>query len=228
MNDTNFLRLARRVREAEEAAERYLLKSGGTMTGPITTPNNAVGINVGDDARLADRNVANTMFVEGQQNSDRGYINFSQTSGNALGAVNGGNLTWRGARVWDAAGLPYETGTWTPTLYGSTTEGTPTYMAREGTYVRIGDTVFLKGKCFVTNKGGMAGSLQIKGLPFVPNETSAGIVGAQSGYASAQITLHIEAGLNYIVIRKLDGELNASEVSDFFGFWSMFLVMKIA
>jgi len=36
MNDTNFLRLARRVSEAEEAAERYLLKSGGTVTGDLT------------------------------------------------------------------------------------------------------------------------------------------------------------------------------------------------
>ena len=36
MNDTNFLRLARRVSEAEEAAERYLLKSGGAVTGDLT------------------------------------------------------------------------------------------------------------------------------------------------------------------------------------------------
>jgi hypothetical protein len=77
----------------------YLPLSGGTMTGAITLVNGAIGINVGDDATISDRNIANTMFVAGIQNSDRGYINFSSTSGNSLGATNGGNLTWRGNDV---------------------------------------------------------------------------------------------------------------------------------
>ncbi len=77
----------------------YLPLSGGVMTGPITTPNGTFGIVIGDDSRLADRNIANTLFLEGAQNNDRGYINFSQTTGNALGAINGGDLTWRGNTV---------------------------------------------------------------------------------------------------------------------------------
>ena len=77
----------------------YLPLSGGVMTGPITTPNNTFGIVIGDDSRLADRNIPNTLFLEGVQNNDRGYINFSQTTGNALGAINGGDLTWRGNTV---------------------------------------------------------------------------------------------------------------------------------
>ena len=75
---------------------------GGTMTGAITLPNNTIGINVGDDAALADRNIANTVFVEGLQNTDRGFINFSSTTGNALGAIAAGHLTWRGNTVWHA------------------------------------------------------------------------------------------------------------------------------
>jgi hypothetical protein len=73
--------------------------SGGTMTGAINLPNGIVGINVGDDATISDRNVANTMYVAGIQNTDRGYINFSETAGNQLGAVNGGALTWRGVPI---------------------------------------------------------------------------------------------------------------------------------
>jgi hypothetical protein len=73
--------------------------TGGTMTGVITTPNGTHGIIIGDDSRLADRNVGNTLFLEGVQNTDRGYINFSQTTGNQLGAINGGALTWRGANL---------------------------------------------------------------------------------------------------------------------------------
>ena len=76
--------------------------SGGTMTGAITLPNNTIGIKVGDDAALADRNAANTVFVEGLQNTDRGFINFSSTTGNALGAIAAGHLTWRGNTVWHA------------------------------------------------------------------------------------------------------------------------------
>lgn len=76
--------------------------SGGTMTGAITLPNNTIGIKVGDDAALADRNTANTVFVEGLQNTDRGFINFSSTTGNALGAIATEHLTWRGNTVWHA------------------------------------------------------------------------------------------------------------------------------
>ena len=98
----------------------YLPLAGGTMTGPITTPNGTFGIIVGDDSRLADRNIANTLFLEGVQNNDRGYINFSQTTGNALGAVNGGSLTWRGNVVLDAANY----NSYSPTLTGGNASGT--------------------------------------------------------------------------------------------------------
>ena len=83
--------------------------SGGTMTGPITLPNGVVGIVVGDDATIADRNVANTMYVAGVQNTDRGYINFSETGGNQLGAVNGGDLTWRGVPIITTSNISGDT-----------------------------------------------------------------------------------------------------------------------
>lgn len=94
--------------------------SGGTMTGAITTVNGGVGINIGDDARLADRNETNTMYVEGIQNNDRGYINFSTTTNNALGAVNGGALTWRGATVLHSSNY----NSYAPTLSGTGASGT--------------------------------------------------------------------------------------------------------
>ena len=83
----------------------YLPLAGGTMTGVITTPNSTFGIIIGDDSRLADRNIANTLFLEGVQNNDRGYINFSETTGNALGAINGGALTWRGVAITTTANI---------------------------------------------------------------------------------------------------------------------------
>jgi hypothetical protein len=92
---------AGRTREVDFPALKAMHTAGGIFTGSITTPNNAVGIIIGDDSRLADRNVGNTMFLEGVQNNDRGFVNFSSTTGNALGAINGNPLTWRGNNVWN-------------------------------------------------------------------------------------------------------------------------------
>jgi hypothetical protein len=89
----------------------FLSLSGGTMTGVITTPNGTFGIIVGDDSRLADRNIANTLFLEGVQNPDRGYINFGDGTGNALGAIFNGDLTWKNNVVWHAGNITPVTGT---------------------------------------------------------------------------------------------------------------------
>jgi hypothetical protein len=84
----------------------YLPTNGGTLSGNLTvqgniyTPNsNSQGVRIGDDAYIADVNVGHTLGIISQTSTDRGYINFSQTSGNALGCVNGGNLTFRGRTV---------------------------------------------------------------------------------------------------------------------------------
>lgn len=192
-----------------------------TITGPITTPNNAVGINIGDDARLADRNIANTMFLEGQHNTNRGYINFGQTYGNHLGAVNGGNLTWRGNQVWDAAGLPYETGTWTPTLYGATTAGSPTYGSRSGSFQRIGKMCIITGALSISAKGGMAGELRIGGIPFThaPGYASGLAVGAAGGYSINKMSLHIDGNTNYASLRANITAITAADIPDSFALW---------
>ena len=96
-----------------------LALSGGTMTGAITTPNGAVGINIGDDVRFADRNVANTLYLEGQANNDRGYINFGSTAGTVLGAIAGGALTYNNNVVLHAGNYT----SYSPSLTGSGASG---------------------------------------------------------------------------------------------------------
>ena len=50
----------------------YLPLSGGTMTGKITTPNNAQGITIGDDISLCDRNIADHLVLEGSTATNGG------------------------------------------------------------------------------------------------------------------------------------------------------------
>ena len=50
----------------------YLPLSGGTMTGKITTPNNAQGITIGDDIHLCDRNIADHLVLEGSTATNGG------------------------------------------------------------------------------------------------------------------------------------------------------------
>jgi hypothetical protein len=59
----------------------------------------------------------------------------------------------------------YEEGTWTPTIIGSTTPGTATYLVQTGSYLKIGVTVTVT--FFVQwNTGTGLGSFTVGGLPF--------------------------------------------------------------
>lgn len=69
-----------------------------TMTGTLKTQTGAA-VYIGANSTLSDRSVADTLFVEGRSNTASGYINFGQTTGNALGAITGGNLTWKGSPI---------------------------------------------------------------------------------------------------------------------------------
>jgi len=65
----------------------------------------------------------------------------------------------------------YETGTWTPTLYGQTTAGTPTYTTREGWYVKVGSMVTVSCTIDLSALSGVAGDTRISGFPFTASAT---------------------------------------------------------
>lgn len=156
----------------------YLPLSGGTLTGVLTTPNGTHGIVIGDDSRLADRNVANTLFVEGAQNTDRGYINFSTTTGNSLGAIAGGALTWNGSTIWHAGNDGSGSGLDADTLDGNhasafaTASHTHSYLPLSGGTL-TGVVTFAASQTWPTfnqNTSGSAATLtaarNINGTPF--------------------------------------------------------------
>ena len=75
-----------------------------------------------------------------------------------------GFLTWdtSGNATWE----DYEEGTWTPTLVGQSTAGSPTYTDQTGTYTKIGNRVICHVRVDWTALGGLLGNVEIHGLPF--------------------------------------------------------------
>jgi hypothetical protein len=60
----------------------------------------------------------------------------------------------------------YEEGTWTPGItFGGASVGM-TFSIAEGTYTKIGNTVFVSGTLQLTAKGSSTGTMLITGLPF--------------------------------------------------------------
>lgn len=65
------------------------------------------------------------------------------------------------------ADFPVESGTWTPTIIGSTVAGNNTYATRVGRYYKIGKLV--RASFFIqlsAKDAAMAGNIRIGGLPF--------------------------------------------------------------
>jgi hypothetical protein len=103
--------------------------------------------------------------------------------GNSLALQGGSNYTGTGISfpptqnaVSDANTLDdYEEGSWTPTLFGSSTSGTSVYVIQEGTYTKIGRQVTINGYMNVVSTTG-TGQIRIGGLPFTTGQRSAGAV----------------------------------------------------
>lgn len=78
------------------------------------------------------------------------------------------NLAELETRIFNQFGIVPEVsdGTWTPTLYGTTTAGSPTYTYHDGTYTKIGKIILLKFNLGISGLGGMTGLAKIGGLPF--------------------------------------------------------------
>lgn len=66
----------------------------------------------------------------------------------------------------------YQTGTWTPTMIGSSTAGTATYTTQAGTYTQIGNLVWVTCNVAGTTGTGTAGNFLISGLPVNANTTT--------------------------------------------------------
>jgi len=105
----------------------------------------------------------------------------------------------------------YEEGTFSPTVFGSSTAGTTTFSLRDGNYTKIGNVVTITLNVGWTNATG-TGQLAIGGLPFTSINYSAVSVynNGLAFTASNQVTAIVETGKTYIYINQFT---NAGVVS---------------
>jgi hypothetical protein len=75
----------------------------------------------------------------------------------------------------------YEEGTWTPTVFGSTTAGTGTYSYQEGVYVKVGQMVTVQAFIVMTNTTA-TGNIRFGGLPFATSNVGTNRQAAAIGY----------------------------------------------
>jgi hypothetical protein len=88
-----------------------------------------------------------------------------KTSGSERIRVNQYGLLFNGDTAAANALDDYEEGTWTPTVAGTTTAGTATYVSQQGTYLKVGGLVFFR--CYLNwNSGTGTGNIRFNGLPF--------------------------------------------------------------
>ena len=105
--------------------------------------------------------------------TDRGTDPSSPSSGykNTYAKADGMYYKDSSGNVYQFA--PLQSGTFTPTYFGSTTAGTTTYTTQTGNYTKIGNTVYYSMRVTWTNATG-TGSPRFGGLPFTANATAMG------------------------------------------------------
>jgi hypothetical protein len=103
----------------------------------------------------------------------------------------------------------YEEGTFTPTVYGSSTAGTTTYTVQDGNYVKVGQLCYFNSVVQITNQTG-SGNIRFGGFPFTSITTAEQVAACipQSLTFSNQITIQVVA--NSTVMRFLTVSSNAS------------------
>ena len=121
--------------------------------------------------------------------------------------------------------LPYESGTWTPTLSGTTTAGAFTYSYTNSGkgcyYVKLGNLVFLRAAFTYTVTTSPEGEVRVNGAPFVSNSYYSGPAGGNNRrYDSCQIPHNA----SYIRVRAFDSSTGRSPTinwgsSDGLGTW---------
>jgi len=109
------------------------------------------------------------ILVSGGVAADPAFTAFPRISGIGIGASPGATtgVTFDGTNFINN----YSTGTWTPTVVGTTTAGTTTYTTQQGYYTKIGNLVWCSLVIVITGATG-TGAARFGSLPFTSNNTT--------------------------------------------------------
>jgi len=89
--------------------------------------------------------------------------------------------TRRALEQEDIRNLKRSSGFWVPTLFGTTTAGTPTYVRQEGWWTRVDDVIIAPFRVEISAIGGMVGNLGLGGSLPVSSATPASGLGGRNG-----------------------------------------------
>ena len=183
-----------KVMTAADTAAAYLPLSGGNLTGNLGLPGelsftgSSPVVNAGGAdhyLRLGNGN-ASSLYTNGASMYLYGANATANHGGFVLNAFNGtlrsqlagssdGTLTWNGKDV-----AMYETGTWTPTLYGGSTAGTITNTSNYSYYIKINDLVYVRFYFSWKITTAPTGEVRMSGLPYIPDTYYHGLAGCNT------------------------------------------------
>jgi hypothetical protein len=136
--------------------------------------------------------------------------NIVMASGMGIDFSANGNAAGMTSEVLD----DYEEGTFTPTVYGSSTAGVTTYSVQLGHYVKIGTLVYVHITVQITNQTG-TGNIRFGGLPFTSITGVDQTVGCipQSLTFSNQITCQVPSNSTISRFLTVSSGAGAAEVA---------------
>ena len=185
-----------------DAGSTYIggLGNGGSIFGSGT--DNDIGITTGGATNLR----LGTNNTEQMRITSAGNVNIS--TGNVVMGTSGKGIDFS-AKTPDGSGTvgsevlnDYEEGTFLPTVIGTTTAGTVTYVRQLGRYTKVGNLVTVQ--IYLAYSGGTGtGDLAFGGLPFA-------IAGNANEYASAAIGQLDNIALTALNVPSIVGSPNAT------------------
>jgi hypothetical protein len=171
------------------ASEKFNVTSGTNAITGLISATNASQSN--DILRInAARNTTNGSYnALAYYNTGASAYKFVVTDGGNISTF-GGQITFPATQSASSNANTlddYEEGTWTPSYFADGTAGTTTYGAQAGSYVKIGNSVWLEIYLSWTGQTG-TGNGVIGNLPFTPNSYSPDSRGFVAVFAYGGIT----------------------------------------
>ena len=163
--------------------------TGGTLNADGDTSagdNAAVGYTAGEGLILTGQGSTNDITIKNDADADvitiaTGGTDVEISTGNLVIGTSGKGIDF--SATADGTGTmsselldDYEEGSFSPTMYGFSTAGTPNYDVRGGAYTKIGQLVHFTCYIRMNSLTGAAGDLVIGGLPYTSNANSVGTV----------------------------------------------------